>query len=194
MVDCRVVLYRKEKEKRTRVHFFYFFSLSLPFRGYGAGYLSFWRMDPVGFRGSGWGRICSWIDCAPLGDNCRQMNCSGAGMISGGSMTGFRCGFAAAGGHGFAVNTRWTLGPGGEQIGEFAVSGASSTGTHSAGVPADRSTSVGWSNVFAAGKQLATYEWKPAYRRRFRQGPVELQLRQLEPVDWGAGACLAALV
>jgi RHS repeat-associated protein len=57
-------------------------------------------------------------------------------MISGGSMTGFRCGFAAAGGHGFAVNTRWTLGPGGEQIGEFAVSGASSTGTQSAGGPA----------------------------------------------------------
>jgi RHS repeat-associated protein len=60
--------------------------------------------------------------------------------VAKGGLTAFTCNFAT---NGFAINTSWTLGPGGEQIGEFAVSGTTSTWTHS--------------NVFAAGKLLATY-------------------------------------
>jgi len=66
--------------------------------------------------------------------------------VAKGGLTAFTCNFAS---NGFAVNTSWTLGPGGEQIGEFAVSGATSTWTHS--------------NVFAAGKLLATYNTTGTY-------------------------------
>jgi len=69
--------------------------------------------------------------------------------VAKGGLTSFTCNFAASGGNGFAVNTSWTLGPGGEQIGEFAVSAGSSTWTHS--------------NVFAAGKLLATYNSTGTY-------------------------------
>ena len=69
--------------------------------------------------------------------------------VAKGGLTSFTCNFAASGGNGFAVNTSWTLGPGGEQIGEFAVSGTTSTWTHS--------------NVFAAGKLLATYNSTGTY-------------------------------
>jgi len=69
--------------------------------------------------------------------------------VAKGGLTSFTCNFAASGGNGFAVNTSWTLGPGGEQIGEFAVSGTTSTWTHS--------------NVFAAGKLLATYNTTGTY-------------------------------
>ena len=47
------------------------------------------------------------------------------------------------------VNTSWTLGPGGEQIGEWAVPGGTATWTHS--------------NVFGAGKLLATYNTTGTY-------------------------------
>ena len=66
--------------------------------------------------------------------------------VAKGGLTAFTCNFAT---NGFAINTSWTLGPGGEQIGEFAVSGATSTWTHS--------------NVFAAGKLLATYNTTGTY-------------------------------
>ena len=66
--------------------------------------------------------------------------------VAKGGLTAFTCNFAT---NGFAINTSWTLGPGGEQIGEFAVSGTTSTWTHS--------------NAFAAGKLLATYNTTGTY-------------------------------
>ena len=51
--------------------------------------------------------------------------------VAKGALTSFRCNFAATGGNGFAVNTSWALGQGGEQVAEFSVSGAASTWKHS---------------------------------------------------------------
>jgi len=47
--------------------------------------------------------------------------------VAKGSLTSFGCNFAPTGGNGFAVNTSWALGQGGEQVAEFAVSGSAST-------------------------------------------------------------------
>jgi RHS repeat-associated protein len=49
-------------------------------------------------------------------------------------------------GDGFADNTSWALGQGGEQVAEFSVSGSTSTWKHS--------------NVYAGGKLLGTYDGK----------------------------------
>ena len=69
--------------------------------------------------------------------------CDAAGIrVAKGSLTIFSCNFAATGGNGFAVNTSWALGQGGEQVAEFSVSGSTSTWKHS--------------NVYA-GKLLGTY-------------------------------------
>ena len=65
--------------------------------------------------------------------------------VAKGALTSFRCNFAATGGNGFAVNTSWALGQGGEHVAEFSVSGSTSTWKHS--------------NVYA-GKLLGTYDAK----------------------------------
>jgi len=62
--------------------------------------------------------------------------------VAKGSLTSFSCNFAS---NGFAVNTSWALGQGGEQVAEFSVSGSASTWKHS--------------NAYA-GKLLGTYDAK----------------------------------
>ncbi|MGA2350370.1 MAG: RHS repeat-associated core domain-containing protein [Terracidiphilus sp.] len=60
--------------------------------------------------------------------------------VAKGSLTSFSCNFAS---NGFLVTSSYVLGPGGEQVTEYSVSGATSTWVHT--------------NAFAGGKLLATY-------------------------------------
>jgi RHS repeat-associated protein len=60
--------------------------------------------------------------------------------VAKGSLTSFSCSFSS---NGYQTTTSWVLGPGGEQVTEYAVSGGTSTWTHT--------------NAFADGKLLATY-------------------------------------
>ena len=65
---------------------------------------------------------------------------AGGTRVAKGSLQSLSCNFSS---NGFTTNTSWVLGPGGEQVTEYAVSGGASTWTHT--------------NVFAGGKLLATY-------------------------------------
>ena len=60
--------------------------------------------------------------------------------VAKGSLTSFSCNFAA---NGFTLTTSWVLGPGGEQVTEYAVSGGTSNWQHT--------------NAFAGGKLQVTY-------------------------------------
>jgi RHS repeat-associated protein len=66
--------------------------------------------------------------------------------VARGSLATFSCNFSS---NGYATNASWVLGPGGEQVTEYAVSGSTSTWTHT--------------NVFAGGKLLATYNGTNTY-------------------------------
>ena len=61
--------------------------------------------------------------------------------VAKGSLTSFSCNFAA---NGFTPTTSWVLGPGGEQVTEYAVSGGTSNWVHT--------------NAFSGGKIQATYD------------------------------------
>ncbi len=73
--------------------------------------------------------------------------------VAKGGLASFSCNFST---NGFTLNTSWVLGPGGEHVTEYAVSSGASTWKHTAGVPADRSSSVEWTYAFASGKLLAS--------------------------------------
>ena len=62
--------------------------------------------------------------------------------VAKGALATFSCNFAT---NGFAANTSWILGPGGEQVTEYTVMGAASTWTHT--------------NAFSGGHITATYAW-----------------------------------
>ena len=65
--------------------------------------------------------------------------------VAKGSLTSFSCNFAA---NGFTPTSSYVLGPGGEQVTEYSVSG--STGNYS--------STWQHTNAFAGGKLLATYD------------------------------------
>jgi RHS repeat-associated protein len=71
---------------------------------------------------------------------------AGGTRVAKGSLQSLSCNFSS---NGFTTNTSWVLGPGGEQVTEYAVSGGASTWTHT--------------NVFAGGKLLATYNGSDTY-------------------------------
>jgi len=66
--------------------------------------------------------------------------------VAKGALTSFSCNFSS---NGYATGTSWVLGPGGEQVTEYSVSGSTSTWTHT--------------NAFAGGKLLATYTGTDTY-------------------------------
>ena len=61
--------------------------------------------------------------------------------VAKGGLASFSCNFST---NGFTLNTSWVLGPGGEQVTEYAVSSGASTWKHT--------------NAFASGKLLGTYD------------------------------------
>ncbi|MGA9071365.1 MAG: RHS repeat-associated core domain-containing protein [Terracidiphilus sp.] len=66
--------------------------------------------------------------------------------VAKGSLSSFSCNFSS---NGFLANTSWVLGPGGEQVTEYAVSGPATSYTSS------------WThtNAFSGAKITATYAW-----------------------------------
>jgi len=65
---------------------------------------------------------------------------AGGIRVAKGSLTSFSCNFSS---NGYQTTTSWVLGPAGEQVTEYAVSGGTSTWVHT--------------NAFAGGQLLATY-------------------------------------
>ena len=94
--------------------------------------------------------------------------------VAKGALTSFSCNFAPSN---FTVTTSWVLGPGGEQVTEYSVTGGTSTWKHT--------------NVFAGGRLLATYngsntifafnDWLGSKRAELSAGssPCAAQFRSL---------------
>jgi RHS repeat-associated protein len=84
------------------------------------------------------GRLCAAKTAGP--SYTGYVYDAGGTRVAKGSLTSFSCNFAPGN---FTPTTSWVLGPGGEQVTEYAVSGGSSTWAHT--------------NAFAGGKLLVTY-------------------------------------
>ncbi len=93
------------------------------------------------------GAITGYVyDAVPV-DRSRSTGRDAAGTrVARGRLSSFSCNFAT---NGYSTTTSWVLGPGGEQVTEYAVSGSASTWVHS--------------NVFAGARLNATYSGADTY-------------------------------
>ena len=90
------------------------------------------------------GRICA---VQSYGGSLTGYVYDAAGIrVAKGSLSTFSCNFSS---NGYQTTTSWVLGPGGEQVTEYAVSGGTSTWVHT--------------NAFASGALLATYHDTDTY-------------------------------
>jgi RHS repeat-associated protein len=84
------------------------------------------------------GRLCAAKTAGP--SYTGYVYDAGGTRVAKGSLTSFSCNFST---NGFTPTTSWVLGPSGEQVTEYTVSGGTSTWKHT--------------NAFAVGQRLATY-------------------------------------